>query len=105
MVSRGVARSRSRPFRWDNEVAQASLPAVVPCHEKNGPGGPRHLQRLIAEFLNYVRVEKRLSANTAAAYQRDLRRFAGWLAKRECDITAVSRLQLQEYLGELYRAK
>jgi integrase/recombinase XerD len=63
------------------------------------------MDRLIAEFLNYVRVEKRLSRNTAAAYQRDLRRFAAWIAKRGVDFTNVKHIHLLEYLGELYRAK
>src|SRR5258708_26150165 len=61
--------------------------------------------RLIAEFLNYVRVEKRLARNTAAAYERDLRRFSAWLAKRGVAGTGVTRVHLQEYLGDLYRAK
>jgi integrase/recombinase XerD len=61
--------------------------------------------RLIAEFLNYVRVEKRLSRNTASSYQRDLRRFAAWVAKRGLDLPTITRLHLQEYLGDLYKAK
>jgi integrase/recombinase XerD len=64
-----------------------------------------HLDRLIAEFLNYVRVEKRLSRNTAASYQRDLRRFAAWVAKRGLDLASLTRVHLQEYLGDLYRGK
>ena len=63
------------------------------------------MDRLIAEFLNYVRVEKRLSRNTAAAYQRDLRRFAAWVAKRGLDLAGLKHIHVQEYLGELYRAK
>jgi len=62
-------------------------------------------ERLVAEFLNYVRVEKRLSRNTAAAYQRDLRRFASWVAKRGLDLSGLTHLHLQEYLGDLYRGK
>jgi integrase/recombinase XerD len=63
------------------------------------------MDRLIAEFLNYVRVEKRLSRNTAAAYQRDLRRFAAWVAKRGLDLPAIARVHLAEYFGDLYRNK
>lgn len=63
------------------------------------------MDRLIAEFLNYVRVEKRLARNTASAYQRDLRRFAAWVARRGLTLPGLTRLHLQEYLGDLYRAK
>jgi integrase/recombinase XerD len=68
------------------------------------------MDRQIAEFLNYVRVEKRLSRNTAAAYQRDLRRFAAWVARRGLDspglkLETLTHLHLQEYLGDLYRSK
>ncbi len=60
--------------------------------------------RALADFLNYVRVEKRLAANTAEAYRRDLYRFSGTLTERGWGLLDVKRLQLQEYLGELTRA-
>jgi len=62
-------------------------------------------RRLIADFLNYVRVEKRLARNTASAYSRDLRRFAAWLAAEGVEPQAVTRIHLQQYLGSLYAAK
>lgn len=37
---------------------------------------------LVERFLDYVRHERGLSANTQAAYRRDLRDFTGWLAGR-----------------------
>ncbi len=37
---------------------------------------------LVGRFLDYVRHERGLSANTQAAYRRDLRDFTGWLAGR-----------------------
>jgi len=60
--------------------------------------------RALADFLNFVRVEKRLAANTAQAYRRDLYRFAGTLTDRGWGLLDVKRLQLQEYLGDLSRA-
>ncbi len=62
-------------------------------------------RRLIADFLNYVRVEKRLARNTAAAYGRDLRRFGAWLSSKGLEARSVRRLHLHEYLAELYRSK
>ena len=39
-------------------------------------------QVLAERFLDYVRHERGLAANTQAAYRRDLRDFTGWLAGR-----------------------
>jgi integrase/recombinase XerD len=61
-------------------------------------------RRLIADFLNYVRVEKRLARNTASAYARDLKRFVAWLDSNKVEAQAVTRIDLQQYLGDLYRA-
>ena len=61
--------------------------------------------RLIAEFLNYIRVEKRLSRNTALAYERDLRRYAEFLAGCGVPAAAAQRAHVREYLASLYRAR
>lgn len=42
----------------------------------------------VEEYLSHIRVERGLSANTAAAYSRDLRRYVGFLTGR--GITTVS---------------
>jgi integrase/recombinase XerD len=60
--------------------------------------------RLIAEFLNYIRVEKRLSQNTAAAYERDLRRYAAFVEKGGGGLAAATRADVQRYLAGLYSA-
>ena len=60
--------------------------------------------RALADFLNFVRVEKRLAGNTAQAYRRDLDRLAGSLKARGRTPLDATRLQVQEYLGELTRA-
>ncbi len=70
-----------------------------------GPEASRATQRLIAEFLNYIQVEKRLSRNTAQAYERDLRRYADFLARRGLSAGQAGRTDVQEYLGALYRAR
>lgn len=64
---------------------------------------------LIARFLDYIRVEKRLSANTADAYKRDLRRFAAFLAKSGAGaptpLNKATRADVQRHLSSLYAAK
>jgi integrase/recombinase XerD len=56
---------------------------------------PRPHQEVLADFLDSLRVERRLAANTVAAYSRDVRRYAEFLAERglggppEADLFAV----------------
>jgi integrase/recombinase XerD len=57
-------------------------------------------------FLSYLRVEKGLSQNTILAYGRDLKRFAGFLAKRhKSKVDAVNREDVVDFLSDLYRQK
>jgi integrase/recombinase XerD len=57
-------------------------------------------------FLSYLRVEKGLSQNTILAYGRDLKRFAGFLNKRQKKkVDAISRDDVVDFLSSLYRAK
>jgi len=57
----------------------------------------------IASFLTHVKVEKGLSANTVAAYQRDLTKFNVFAQKRKLMLETVSRDDLVDFLAGLYR--
>ena len=46
------------------------------------PLGPASMPQFVQRFLDYVRHERALADNTQAAYRRDLRDFAAWLAGR-----------------------
>jgi integrase/recombinase XerD len=59
----------------------------------------------IAQFLTHVRVEKGLSANTVAAYQRDLVKFNAVAQKRKLALESISRDDLVDFLAGLYREK
>ena len=54
---------------------------------------------LVDRFLDYVRHERALAANTQAAYRRDLRDFTAWLAGRS-PVTLTVR-DLGDYLSAL----
>jgi integrase/recombinase XerD len=54
---------------------------------------------LVERFLDYVRHERGLAANTQAAYGRDLRDFSGWLAGRSPVALGVG--DLGDYLASL----
>lgn len=59
----------------------------------------------ITLFLTHVRVEKGLSSNTVAAYQRDLAKFNVFAQKRKLSLEGVSRDDLVDFLASLYREK
>src|SRR5580704_11135666 len=59
----------------------------------------------ISLFLTHVKVEKGLSANTVAAYQRDLAKFSVFVQKRKLTLESVSRDDLVDFLASLYREK
>jgi integrase/recombinase XerD len=59
----------------------------------------------IASFVVHVRVERGLSANTVAAYRRDLVKFDRFARKRKLALEAVSRDDLVDFLAGLYREK
>ena len=61
------------------------------------------IEALIRAFLNYAQVEKGLSANTIAAYARDLGKFANFAEKRRLSLQSVSRDDLVDFLGSLYK--
>jgi integrase/recombinase XerD len=54
----------------------------------------------IEAFLDASWLEKGLSANTLAAYRRDLRGFAAWCAPRGVAIAAADRSLILEYLAD-----
>jgi integrase/recombinase XerD len=59
----------------------------------------------IVHFLTHVKVEKGLSANTVAAYQRDLAKFNLFAQKRKLAVETISRDDLVDFLASLYREK
>lgn len=58
-------------------------------------------QRWSALFLDYLRGECHLSANTLAAYERDLKRFQQWLGAKS--IAGLSIRELSDYVAWLHQ--
>ena len=58
-------------------------------------------ERLIADFLAYLELERGLSRNTLEAYRSDLHQFAGYLHRRGLTVEAARHGDLAEFLGEL----
>ena len=97
----GAARAGRQPGGVAGQTSAGRWPATG---QRSSAGCPE-TARLLAEFLNYIQVEKRLSRNTAVAYEQDLRRYAAFLARRGREANQARRTDVQEYLGVLYRAR
>jgi integrase/recombinase XerD len=61
------------------------------------------LEAQIRSFLNYLRVEKGLSANTIDAYRRDILKFAAFARKQELGIGHIRRSNVVDFMAKLYR--
>ncbi|MCY4189585.1 MAG: site-specific tyrosine recombinase XerD [Bryobacterales bacterium] len=56
----------------------------------------------LQEFLDYISIERGLSANSIAAYRRDLTRLSKSLAGRDVRLSAASNADLRGFLDTLY---
>jgi integrase/recombinase XerD len=60
--------------------------------------------RLIGQFMEMMAAQRGASANTLAAYQRDLRDFSGFLAIGGHNLTQVDRAAIEKFLAGLSAA-
>jgi len=58
--------------------------------------------RLLADFLDYLRIEKGLAPLSISAYATDLHQFAHFLEKRERAFSAARRIDVREFLQQLF---
>jgi integrase/recombinase XerD len=61
------------------------------------------METQIRTFLNALRVEKGLSANTLLAYRRDVVKFAEFAAGRRLDLKDIQRGDIVDFLTTLYK--
>ena len=54
----------------------------------------------IEEFLSWMATERGRSANTLAAYRRDLVGYVSWLRSAHLDVHAVTTPELERFIGE-----
>ncbi len=57
----------------------------------------------LATFVDYIRVERGLAANSIASYERDLREFARFLRRQGRALSEVDRDDIRDFLATLYR--
>ena len=54
----------------------------------------------VEDFLGWMASERGRSANTLAAYRRDLSGYEGWLAERELSVLTAARADIDEFVQE-----
>jgi integrase/recombinase XerD len=62
----------------------------------------RSNERLLASFIDYLKIEKGLAPLTVAAYTTDIGQFAGFLQERNRTLTAARREDVRDFLQELF---
>jgi integrase/recombinase XerD len=65
-------------------------------------GLPDKNQRLLSDFLDYLKVEKGLSRLSVSAYSHDMEQFAEFLAKRRRTLDAARRQDVRDFLDSLF---
>jgi integrase/recombinase XerD len=58
--------------------------------------------RVLAAFLDYLRIEKGLAPLSIAAYSTDIRQFADFIAKRKRSLVEVRQIDVREFLQQLF---
>ena len=58
---------------------------------------------LAREFLNYIQVEKGLSANTVQSYARDITRLQTWAENKRKQVAELERKDLREWIASMSR--
>ena len=58
--------------------------------------------RVLAGFLDYLRIEKGLARLSIAAYSTDIGQFAAFLGKRKRDLLGARRTDVREFLQQLF---
>ena len=66
--------------------------------DKKPSAGPE-MESVCRDYLDYLRGECHLAANTIAAYGRDMERFKNWLGKRKINRLSVG--DLTDFIGHL----
>jgi integrase/recombinase XerD len=61
-------------------------------------------QDLVTKFVAYLMTEKRVSANTRMAYQKDIDQFASFLTLHNCAMLGVTPALVQQFLISLYES-
>ncbi len=100
-MAREKQTARSEPA----EASPADLrPVAPPSHvaQTGDAGAVKPPPAELRAFLDFIRVEKGLSANSIASYGRDLRGFVDYLGNEGRAIRETTREDIRDFLAKLY---
>ena len=107
MLRAVVSQASSRP---EADQAASTRPARLEGAPKSpadsgGPPSvsPGRVPREIANFIDHIRGERGLAANTCLAYRRDLMRFAAYIQQQGRSWGEIDRAGVRGYLADLFR--
>ncbi len=98
MLGKQFKRARSENAFSIDEVAPRleRTEEIVRCS-----GAHSKIQAQLNQFLNYIRVEKGLSANTLSSYRRDLTKFIEYAGSRKLSILQIDREAIRDFIRQL----
>jgi integrase/recombinase XerD len=81
-------------------------PDPTPVKRPAGPSGspPDEAARVLDAYLDHLRVERRLAANSVDSYARDLGRLAAFAREEGCPVERLTRAQLEAFVRGLVAA-
>lgn len=105
IAEKSMAREKQTGRSESAEALRAKLRPVEPPSDAVQTGDARAVKAPRPElraFLDFVRVEKGLSANSIASYGRDLQGFVDYLADEGRAIRETTREDIRNFLAKLY---
>ena len=94
-------------LKWFRDHTTIEAEAMARVRPKIRPVRPTQKResgsRWSTAFIDYIRDECRLAANTVAAYQRDMQRFHAWLGKRSVERLTIA--NLSDFVASLHELK
>jgi integrase/recombinase XerD len=98
------------PRGWNSRTSSTVHPSFEPSPAGAEPRPapeeePGQLQAHVIRFLNYLRVEKGLAANTISSYGRDLKKFIAYCRAQNIRAEGTTRQHVREFLQSLFERR
>lgn len=100
MQARQILNSLLGPALYDEITLAKRVTKLQKLQNSGAPAKSTQTTEIVCgDFLDYLRGECHLAANTISAYGRDMQRFAAWLGKKQLSKLTIA--QLSDYVATL----
>jgi integrase/recombinase XerD len=102
---KSVPTVRSTPRNFSDAYCLSTklpIPVRICSPHTESVGSADKNQRLLHDFLDYLKVEKGLSRLTVSAYSHDMAQFSDFLAKRKRSLDGARRQDVRDFLDALF---